>query len=516
VNLNFLHRRRWWLAFLGVGILLNGLAVINSDLGLDVHVRLNVANDENNMGPDYPWGPTRWADSDVQMPFSSGEYEGYIGPWYSSPIAVQVVSFLSIVILSLLAGYVPAWRREKNSPVFEPMWSALVAWSPCLMFATGRGYDEAILAIVLGISVVWLFFVDGSKTRHLRVGILMMATSVMCVLGWKGFGPLTAFVAWLAVIAVGNLWLIVDERISHSDKVPITQHPWLMGGIFFGTTLAGITLIGWLGYGGTFSVIQDYPWVFLLSLPFSFLDGIILFLLIGFCFWPFFNPSNRMMALRGRTVTMLSCFCAIIGAGIVAYIGALWTLESQLWNISLFQCMLVLGNNGRYATILVLPLLMLLHLSQTDENGSEDSLKENVSTKSLFIALLILLPVVFFTAFHGQQLWQEDAGSSLAVALEGENQSFLLISDESLAMHSLYVLKTNTDLDGSSNLNGYWRSPNLANEFLNGSEVDAIIIAPGVDFVIDVESWSAHTAQSTPFSISSGSSNDEWILYLPS
>ena len=132
------------------------------DLGLDVHVRLNVSNDDSNAGSDYPWGPTRWSDSDVQEPVSSGEYEGYIGPWYASVIAIQITSFVSLVMLSLLAGYIPRWRRDVESIPFDPMWSALVAWSPCLMFATGRGYDEAILALILGISVFWLFFVGGN------------------------------------------------------------------------------------------------------------------------------------------------------------------------------------------------------------------------------------------------------------------------------------------------------------------------------------------------------------------
>jgi hypothetical protein len=518
VNLQFLHERRWWLVFLGVGLILNGLAVLNSDIGLDVHVRLNVANDESTSGADYPWGPTRWVEGDVQTPVSSGEYDGYIGPWYTSQFAVGLTSFIGIVVLSLLAGYVPSWRRDGYNGTFNPMWSGLVAWSPCLMFATGRGYDEAILAIILGLSTSWLWFVDGTKIRQLRFGILMMATSVMCVLGWKGFSPVTSLLAWLLVLGCGMLWLMIDEYVSRSYESPATQQPWLMSFAFFMSTLVGISIVGGLGYGGTFSIIQGNLMTFLLSLAFAFLDGIVLFLLVGFCLWPFFSSKSAFWNVRGRVVTMVAVFCSVIAAGIVAYIGALWTLESNLWDISLFQCILILGNNGRYATILVLPVLMLIHLCQHigEEPLRPEQTFRDLPAKPLFVTMLLLLPLVMFTGFHGQQLWQEDAGNALAGVTSEGNSSFLLIADSTLAMHSLYVLKTEADLSGELNISGYWRTPSDALSFLNTTSVDAVILAPGVVFEMTDGLWVSHEAQASPFTLSSWGSSDGWVLYLPS
>ena len=518
MNLQFLQERRWWLGFLILGLFLNGLAVLNSDLGFDVHVRLNVANDNSADGDDYPWGPTRWSEGDVQAPISSGEYDGYIGPWYSSQLAVGVVSLLGLTVLSLIAGFVPFWRRDMSQSAFNPMWSALIAWSPCLMFATGRGYDEAILAIILGISISWLWFVDGSKIRQLRLGILLMATSILCVLGWKGFDPLSSLLAWVLVLGIGMLWLTLDGYLSRSNDMPMTQRPWLMSSVSFALTLLTITAIGTLGYGGTFSIIQGNFVTFLLSLVFAFLDGIVLFLLIGFCLWPFITTNPSLRNVRGRVVTMVAVFCAVIAAGIVAYIGALWTLESNLWGISLFQCMMLLGNNGRYATILVLPVLMLLHLCHDTETTTSESVAPNlqIPAKPLLLTIVLLLPLVMFTGFHGQQLWQEDAGNALSDVLEAENPSFLLVSDNSLAMHSLYVLKTEADLTGELNLSGYWRTPNEAQLFLNSTSVDAIILAPGVDFDMEDGFWTQQKAQTTPFTLSSWSSTEEWVLYLPS
>ena len=56
---------------------------------------------------------------------------------------------------------------------------------------------------------------------------------------------------------------------------------------------------------------------------------------------------------------MLASYIAVLLAGIATYIGALWTLESQLWGRSLLETMLILGNNGRYATAVLLPLVFL-------------------------------------------------------------------------------------------------------------------------------------------------------------
>jgi len=346
----------------------------------------------------------------------------------------------------------------------------------------------------------------------------MMATSILCVLGWKGFGPLASLLVWILVLATGMLWLTLDGYLSRSNDMPMTQRPWVMSSASFALTLLAITATGALGYGGTFSIIQGNLGTFLLSIIFAFLDGIILFLIVGFCLWPFIISNRSLRNARGRVVTMVAVFCAVLAAGIVAYIGALWTLESNLWGISLYQCMMLLGNNGRYATILVLPLLMLLHLCHQSEGASSASEPplQHVPAKPLLLTVLLLLPLVMFTSFHGQQLWQEDAGGALSDALDVENPTVLLIADNSLAMHSLYVLKTEADLSGDLNLSGYWRTPNDALSFLNSTSVDAVIIAPGADFDLDDDLWVQETAEASPFTLSSWSTSDKWVLYLPS
>ncbi|MBT5661541.1 MAG: hypothetical protein HOI79_05670, partial [Euryarchaeota archaeon] len=173
---------------------------------------------------------------------------------------------------------------------------------------------------------------------------------------------------------------------------------------------------------------------------------------------------------------------------------------------------------GRYATILVLPVLMLIHLCQ--HIGKEPLRPEqtfrDLPAKPLFVTMLLLLPLVMFTGFHGQQLWQEDAGNALAGVTSEGNSSFLLIADSTLAMHSLYVLKTEADLSGELNISGYWRTPSDALSFLNTTSVDAVILAPGVVFEMTDGLWVSHEAQASPFTLSSWGFSDGWVLYLPS
>ena len=108
---------------------------------------------------------------------------------------------------------------------------------------------------------------------------------------------------------------------------------------------------------------------------------------------------------------MLASYIAVLLAGIATYIGALWTLESQLWGRSLVETMLILGNNGRYATAVLLPLVFLLSWP-TGEAQPEVAQHEGTRTK---LGLLILLPLTLFVSFYGQQLWSDDAGAWMAI-----------------------------------------------------------------------------------------------------
>ena len=148
------HRQRW-LALVILGLILHVLAMSNSDLGLDAHVRLNVAMDEQHTGQDLAWGKLRVSESADQQPSSEHVYDGYVPPWIQSEWTVKITAFVGVIIVALMAGYTPKWRV--NDRRFEPMWAALVILSPIFLFVSGRGYDEGVLACVVGAGVGGFF-----------------------------------------------------------------------------------------------------------------------------------------------------------------------------------------------------------------------------------------------------------------------------------------------------------------------------------------------------------------------
>ena len=98
--------------FMALGILLHALSMMNSDLGLDAHVRLNAAMDETATGQDLAWGNLRVEDSTQQTPDDPGEYNGYIPPWFASETSVKISAFAGVLGVALLAGAVPKWSIQ--------------------------------------------------------------------------------------------------------------------------------------------------------------------------------------------------------------------------------------------------------------------------------------------------------------------------------------------------------------------------------------------------------------------
>jgi len=197
-------------------------------------------------------------------------------------------------------------------------------------------------------------------------------------------------------------------------------------------------------------------------------------------------------------------------AGIAAYIGALWTLESQLWGRSMVETMLVLGNNGRYATAVLLPLVFLLSW-HTDEDDRDFASRESRRVK---LGLLVLLPLMLFISFYGQQLWSDDAGAWLANSMEEEESCFVMVAPETLAMHHLYVIKSNVDLSGERGIDGYWRSASHVEAFVEGHPDCAalMLVAPGEDYTPG-EAWALVHEQAAPYTLSGGANAGSWKVF---
>ena len=164
------------------------------------------------------------------------------------------------------------------------------------------------------------------------------------------------------------------------------------------------------------------------------------------------------------------------------WIASLWVYEADRWNLPLWENMILMGNNGRYLTALVFPLLLLLNRSMGD--------KPLVVGKPIMLALFLVLPLSMLAGMHGQTMWTDDAAESFSDEIV-DGEDFLYIDDEALAMHWLYTFRLELDAKGDRNITGHWRAPDSNWEVeLEGlvmenrgdlSNVAYLVIAPEID-----------------------------------
>ena len=503
------HRR--WYVLMAAAIVLHMLAMTNSDLGLDAHVRLNAAMDGAHEGQDLAWGKLRIANSTDQAPSNEHVYDGYIAPWFTSEISAKTTAFVGVLAVACLAGISPRWSGRSQR--FNPMRPTLVLLSPIFLFVSARGYDEGMLALVAGFGAVGFLFNDGSQRPQRLLHVVMMATAVVLLLGWKGFNPLLSSGAFLITMAVGIGWMMVEERSSGALRQWVV-HPWKMAISSGITVLVVVFAVGFGADAGTFGIVALHPLAFIFATFVALVHCLALFLVVGFVLWPVLSVRwSSLSALRGPGPTMLASYIAVLLAGIAAYIGALWTLESQLWGRSLFETMLVLGNNGRYATAVLLPLMVLL---SWPVNQEQHRVTQQEETRMKW-GLLVLLPLTLFVSFYGQQLWSDDAGIWLADSMEEEDTCFVMVAPETLAMHHLYVIKSNVDLTGKDEIDGYWRTASLIDDFLDSQpECDELmLVAPGEAYDPG-EGWVLVNEQTAPYTLSGGADAGSWKVYRAS
>ena len=500
------HHRRWALVFL-LGFLLHIYAAFHSDLGLDAHVRLNALNDEIAEGQDLTWGSPRV--SGTTSVNTDAVYDGYIPPWYSSEAMMKITAIASLGLVAAVASLRP--RDQPSQPDFEPKWAALLMLSPVLVFSTSRGYDEAPLALLMGLGVVGFWFNRGETSAQQRLNGIFMATSVLLVMVWKGFSPIASMAVWLVMLVFTEVWLRVWSIGRYTGEDQFFGNPWSVGGLTFCVVYMTITCVGLFSEVGTFSVIADHPMQFLIASVFALLDTAVLYLLVGCLLWPYLvHRWQGLRSARGPGLTMLVVYISALLAGLVAYVASLWTLEASLWNMSLTSIMVVLGNNGRYATLLLLPLVALLRW-----NDGEGEFGSPAEEGHLIRAIALVLPFLLFTTLVGHQIWSEDAGELLADSWQDGDDSLLLIAPESMAIHHLYVLKSNLDLDGSKSIQGLWATPDAALGVVETYQdtLDYVVVAPGTSIDVNTTSWTLIGAHEVPVSVPGGIQDGTWTLY---
>ncbi len=479
---SFIDNKQFWKWLLIGGILLNMFTAFSSELGVDTHTRL--AEDDDG---SLVWGHTRPIDHSASDPDYAPAKNDWTLSLAPSSLGEMGVRGLAIVLTLALIG-VGGIAYGMFSKGNGRRTAALIAIYPTFVFSTGRAYGEPTIAIfVLLIVLINAKLVADNGIEYRIGGALASAICMMGIMMVKGINPMYGVFFGLAVLA----YHLIDIYLPALRSV--TRNP-LRGGLLTSTSVALIMLaLGTTGGGGTLSVISMEPTRFFTALIVSIFNILGIYTLFGMMIWPF---AGSILKKLGQTNDMPATFITITIAGfttaITIYVAALWTYESIIWNSDWPWVMWTMGNNGRYISLIMVPILMLL--ARLNHLYPDLPSLENPGKKGAALALgiLFIIPISLLAGIHGQTYWTDDAGEYLAENMEA-GEDFLFVNDATLGMHYLYTFHTEIDLDNSRNITGHWRSPDSGwqTELEGGvkmenrgnlSNVQWVVMSPGVDW----------------------------------
>ena len=463
---------RFWQRLLIIGLLLNLTVVITSDLGLDTHVRM-AADEDGNL----PWGHTRPDDPLASNPADVGTVSS---PISESETMIKLQSALQMIVLIAIA-----WMISIRL-------AALVSIYPTFIFSTGRAYQEVGIAIYATVAVIFLcYYFNRSDEKQksltkrwdltgkpIHPGFAILAGVSLCaILQIKGI--ITMELALIAGAIIGLMAFISSKYgTGMIEKTEFSTRG--IGITVGGGVMLVMVILGFLGYGGTLSVIGDAPLRYASALIFSILGVMIIHTFFGMMLWPFIPGMWKIMAGKlDYNSTRNFIIISVFSAAITTYVAALWTYESLLWDSHWPWVIWTMGNNGRYISMLMIPWFLLLSRLKA-QDSSLPSLEEPMSlAKPLLIAILLILPLSAITAFHGQTMWSDEA----AVAMELDSgEHFLFVSDSDLGMHWLYTFYGPLAAE-ENNITGHWRSDQalwIDDLSTNLSQVETIVLAPEI------------------------------------
>jgi hypothetical protein len=367
---SFVDEQRFWVGLLVIGILLNTLVVFTSDLGLDTNIHMTLASEADRTGvAQLDWGHTRPIDTQASDPSYAPIREyGWFSflPTAMGEISVRAFGWLCMMTLIGVAFLLPRFvanpNHVRNRDELQQRGvriAAIVAIHPTFIFATGRVFPEAAVALAAGILAISLMCAVRNQRLVNSVGILFFGVSIpmSLILAIKGFNPVIGGI----FLVLGLLWVgfTIDRNSAVIKK--LTSRPLQSGTIVAGSVSGIMVALGLAGMGGTLSVIGSEPARFTFALLISLGDVILIYTLFGMVLWPFSGPIwRRMKGIEDVEATTLAVLIAGFTAAITIYIAALWTYEASLWNAPWPWVMWTMGNNARYISLLILPLYTLV------------------------------------------------------------------------------------------------------------------------------------------------------------
>ena len=427
---------RFWYSLLALGIVLSITSTIVSDAGLDTHVRGAYVEAEGGYVLD--WGDTRLSDPTASDPDDAKVVTGFTSGFSKISGLVLFLLFVGIIAKSDLKI------------------AALIAINPALIFAVARGYQEPVIMFLFAIITRTFILRSGERTDSAwKMAAFVLFTGIVAVKGYSIHPGLLV----LALLMVGSAF--IPDRF-YQPKIM------LAGGFASGVTL--VLAMGFLSIG-TPKVIIDEPIRFLSSLPFAFIDVVLIYGLFAMVLWPFAKSTwNKMADINDRKIGELALMVGSMAGFITTYVAVLWAYESVLWNSEWPWHMVTMGNNGRYITIILFPAYLLIKRVNPEIDWNQ---------KKVIIGVLLILPLSLIAGLHGQSYWTDEAAETMELQT-GEH--FLFVSDGTLGMHYLYTFHQPLDAE-QMNITGHWRSDEADWQGHLNSElghIDWIVLAPEI------------------------------------
>ena len=445
---------------LAIGMILTVYTSLFSDLGLDTHVLMAVEDGS------LPWGHTRTQDplaSDLDYAPAYYDRADTIYGILESEIQIKLTSFACMIGLVLLCGFLSAPKEE--GAVFNFRVAGIISIYPAFIFSTGRGYMEVPIAIIFLLTHLEYHRTKSHKETNVLRRIVIAGIGISAIAWLKGL-----------TVLIGVLWAIFLFMIDSFEK-NLNKSSVYFYQILIGLGLVSILAVLTYSHGGLVK-----PVLYLFA---AFID-IFLFIVFGLCLTHLIfmkQISAREFMHRNFQVSVIIISVILVCA---YWIADLWLTEATLWTTSSMNIFIIMGNNGRYATILA-PFLLLVFDNIDTTEFRENGLLDN---KIITFNLVLIVLIGCFAGIHGQKMWTDDAAESLSANIE-DGGEFVLIHENELAMHWLYTMYSELEQQGDD-VTGHWRSPesNFISELENQEEfpkrsslenVSFVVIQPGVD-----------------------------------
>ena len=504
--------RTWWLIIL-IGLGLRGIGAFISPLSVDTHVHATyVINFLGSGDIALDWGPNRnpWnplasnpgaPGADIGATYAL--WHAWIGIWIfsfgRSQTSLHVAGFVLSLVMMLVVYRLT--KQHFGSHVALRV-TAFAAIQPALVAGSTMAMNEDIMVMLMALATHGLL--TGLKqldARQWPVGWSYGAVALVCFGATKG----ASMDLVLAVAAAGAFWVLLVHTPQLRLGVRMRAAP-LRSVSFILAVMCGLMLMeavlnpspGWSMAWSVRHPERFIPAVALCTLVFVGLWGAV-----GMFALPWMSMVRRRLHLGPVTERQLHLLMIVaLPLGFIVLMNAsFWAYEGSIYGWGVVKTAAVYMHNGRYLTVLLVPLHWFFADVERDMIQSKQvtvvtaplqqrMLPSNNLVHVGTLATLLMLMVPASTAlgvgmtFH-PDAEQEHVADALGDIIEPE-EDFLVVTRTYASMSRLYLYHMGVDPDNTANITGHWRSMDTAwdHELLGFHQSEHAGNLTGVDLLV--------------------------------